>query len=89
MNFCFYIRWLTDQEDKLPESDNEDTIDSLKAKEDKIKVSLCPVGEENQILHVVWNSFRSRTTVSCLEHQIPSASNAFSKTLFGVSPYRH
>ena len=53
MNFCFYIRWLTDQEDKLPESDNEDTIDSLKAKEDKIKVSLCPVGGENQILHVV------------------------------------
>ena len=53
MNFCFYIRWLTDQEDKLPESDNEDTIDSLKAGEDKIKVSLCPVGEENQILHVV------------------------------------
>ena len=53
MNFCFYIRWLTDQEDKLPESDNEDTIDSLKAKEDKIKVSLCPVVEENQILHVV------------------------------------
>ena len=53
MNFCFYIRWLTDQEDKLPESDNEDTIDSLKAKEDKIKVSPCPVGEENQILYVV------------------------------------
>lgn len=89
MNFCFYIRWLTDQEDKLPESDNEDTIDSLKAKEDKIKVSLWPVGEENQILHVVWNSFRSRTTVSCLEHQIPSASNAFSEILFGVSPYPH
>lgn len=53
MNFCFYIRWLTNQEDKLPESDNEDTIDSLKAKEDKIKVSRCPVGEENQILCVV------------------------------------
>lgn len=53
MNFCFYIRWLTDQEDKLPESDNEDTIDSLKAKEDKIKVSPRPVGEENQILYVV------------------------------------
>ena len=53
MNFCFYIRWLTDQEDKLPESDNEDTIDSLKAKEDKIKVSPRPAGEENQILYVV------------------------------------
>lgn len=53
MNFCFYIRWLKDQEDKLPESDSEDTIDSLKAKEDKIKVSPCPVGEENQILYVV------------------------------------
>ena len=53
MNFCFYIRWLKDQEDKLPESDSEDTIDSLKAKEDKIKVSLCPFGEENQILYVV------------------------------------
>lgn len=53
MNFCLYIRWLTDQEDKLPESDNEDTIDSLKAKEDKIKVSPRPAGEENQILYVV------------------------------------
>lgn len=53
MNFCFYIRWLTDQENKLPESDNEDTVDSLKAKEDKIKVSPCPIGEENLILHVV------------------------------------
>ena len=53
MNFCFYIRWLTNQEDKLPESDNEDTIDSLKAKEDKIKVSPRPAGEENQILYVV------------------------------------
>ena len=89
MNFCFYIRWLTDQEDKLLESDNEDTIDSLKAKEDKIKVSPRPAGEENQILYVVWNSSRSRTTVSCLEHQILSESNAFSEILFGVSPYPH
>ena len=36
-----YFRWLREQEDKLPESDEEDTIASLKAKEDKITVSCC------------------------------------------------